>query len=147
MPGSITSPPISFQYSLMASCRSKVGEFVITRCLRSWWMTCRPAMYSTIALSPVRSDIDRCRVARRSWPGTVVVRTARGVAVSAMTASATDPNMSSTYWAQRDSARAGAPSSAPGYCDSASQRRLAASPASLTPSVELMSYPEAITLP
>ncbi|CFW46205.1 Uncharacterised protein [Bordetella pertussis] len=30
MPGSITVPPICFQYSFSASCLSKVGELVIT---------------------------------------------------------------------------------------------------------------------
>lgn len=92
-------------------------------------------MYSTMALPPLASDIARCRVARRSSPGTPAVTTRSGVSVNAPTASATVAKLSSAYCAQTAGDIAGRPPLLSGYCDSASHNKFAASPASFTPSV------------
>src|SRR6267143_5913494 len=62
-------------------------------------MTCLPPIYSTMALSPVASDIDRWSVASRVSPGTVSVTMVNGSPRSALTASWTVAKLSRTYYA------------------------------------------------
>src|SRR5215471_3768132 len=104
-------------------------------------------MYSTIALSPVESDMERCSVVRRSCPGTFAVTIVKGSFSRVLTASATVAKLSSTYWPQMDIAIPGLLPSNFGYCDSTSHNTLATRPFSFIPSVVETSYPEAITLP
>ena len=93
-------------------------------------------MYSMMALSPLASEIDRCRVARRSSPGVLSVTTVNGSFSSAVTASWTVAKLSSTYCAQAAMVRPGLePLPKAGYSDSTSQSRLAMRPASFIPSV------------
>ncbi|MNT16973.1 hypothetical protein D3C72_1521000 [compost metagenome] len=66
-----------------------------------------PPIYSTIALSPVRSEIDRCSVASRFSPGTLSVTMVKGSFSSAATASSTVAKLSSTYCAQAAIVRPG----------------------------------------
>ena len=93
-------------------------------------------MYSTMALSPLASDIDRCSVVSRSSPGTLSVTTVNGSFSSAVTASATVAKLSSTYWPQAAMVRPGfEPLPKAGYSDSTSQSRFTERPASFMPSV------------
>ena len=96
-------------------------------------------MYSMIALSPLASDSDRCRVARRCSPGGESLIRVNGSADRTRTASSTVAKLSSMYWVQAEMLSPGLPLSRAGYSDSASHSRLATSPASFMPSVVAMS--------
>ena len=97
-------------------------------------------MYSTMALSPLASDMDRCSVVSRFSPGTLSDTMVKGSASSAVTASCTVAKLSSTYCAQAAIVSPGwLLASKAGYCDSTSHSRLAFRAASFTPSVVEMS--------
>ncbi|CPJ15113.1 Uncharacterised protein [Bordetella pertussis] len=88
-----------------------------------------------MALSPLASDRDRCKVAGRCSPGTLSVTTVNGSLASVSTASRTLAKLSSTYCAQAARVSPGVLPSYSGYEDSASHSTLATSPASFMPSV------------